>query len=206
MPLAVQLGRCLLLGIVAAHQIATPREREVTYGFATKEYVVRLRISFLDPYVGVPLVFYDTVEPTRRICPPIDGATPGACIDRFLGAVAIVKYSVKLANGGTPGVATIRECVTVTAQSPGLAERAPFSMTLTLVEGVGSDIQAFGYDDGRLKEADRARVRKQTKTTWRLYRQELYLNWEKKPFAIVEWLHTLDRISIDQIYSPPVTE
>lgn len=206
MPLAVQLGRWLLLGMVSAHQIATPRERDVTYGFATKEYAIRMRISFLNPYVGVPLVFYDAVDPTRRICPPIDGATPGACIERFLGAVAIVKYSVKLANGGTPGVATIREYVTVSAQSPGLAERAPFSMTLTLVEGVGSDIQAFGYDEARLKEADRVRIRKQSKSTWRLYRQELYLNGEKKPFAIVEWKHTLDRISIDQIYSPPVTE
>jgi hypothetical protein len=68
------------------------------------------------------------------------------------------------------------------------------------------DIQAFGYDEARLKAAYRARIRKQSKSTWRLYRQELYLNGEKKPFAIFAWKHALDRISIDQIYSPPVTE
>jgi hypothetical protein len=197
------LGRWLLLGLVSAPQMATPRERDVTYGFATKEYVIRMKVSFLDPYVGVPLVFYDTVNPGRQMCPPIDGAVPGRCVDRFMGAVAIVRYSVKLANGVAPALATIREYVAVTAQSPGLAERAPFSMAQTLVEGVGSDIQAFGYDEAPLKQADRARTRRQSKTTWRLYRQELCVDQEKKPFAIVEWKHTLDRINIIQIYSPP---
>jgi hypothetical protein len=168
--------------------------------------MIRMTVSFLDPYVGMPLVFYDTVNPGRAICPPVDGVAAGTCVDRFRGAVAIVRYSVKLANGSVAGSATIHEYVTVTAQSPGLAERAPFAMTQTLVEGVGSDIQAFGYDEAPLKQADRARTRRRSKTTWRLYRQELSVDQEEKPFAVVEWKHTLDRISIIQIYSPPDRE
>jgi hypothetical protein len=182
------------------------RERDVTYGFTTMQYTIEMRISFLDPYEGKRLVFYSSADPSKPICPSLDG-TPGKCIDRFLGAVAVVRYVVRLGNGGVPERAAIREYVTVTAQSPGLAERAPFSMTLLLVDGTGSDLQVFGYDEGPLKQVDRARSRMQRKPTWwRLYRQELYLDQETAPFAIVEWKHTLNRISIVEIYSPPDRE
>jgi hypothetical protein len=182
------------------------RERDVTYGFTTMQYTIEMRISFLDPYEGRRLVFYSSVDASKPICRLLDG-TPGKCIDRFLGAVAVVRYSVRLANGGIPETAAIREYVTVTAQSPGLAERAPFSMTLLLVDGIGSDLQVFGYDEGPLKQGDRVRSRRQRKATWwRLYRQELYVDQETAPFAIVEWKHTLNRISVVEIYSPPDRE
>jgi hypothetical protein len=38
---------------------------------------------------------------------------------------------------------------------------------------------------------------------WRLCRQELYMNQDTRPFAIVEWKHALNRISIVRIYAPP---
>jgi hypothetical protein len=41
------------------------------------------------------------------------------------------------------------------------------------------------------------------RTQWRLYRQTLYIDQDEKPFAIVDWKHTLDGISIVQIYAPP---
>jgi hypothetical protein len=41
---------------------------------------------------------------------------------------------------------------------------------------------------------------------WRLCRQELYVDKEMKPFAIVEWKHTVNGISIVQIYAPPDRE
>jgi hypothetical protein len=76
-----------------------------------------------------------------------------------------------------------------------------------LVDGIGSDLQVFGYDEGPLKQADRVRSRRQRKATWwRLYRQELYVDQETEPFAIVEWKHTLNRISVVEIYSPPDRE
>jgi hypothetical protein len=162
-----------------------------------------MSVSFLDPYLGARLVFYSSADPDRPICPPVDGGTIGECLDRFVGAVALVKYSVKLANGGRLGRVEIRERVTVTAQSPGLAERPPFVMTLALIEGRASDIQAFGYDEAPLKGPDHARDREQAKASWRFYRQELYLDDEKNPFSIVEWKHTVHRIYITRICSPP---
>jgi hypothetical protein len=161
-----------------------------------------MRVNFLDPYLGARLVFYSSADPDRPICPPVDGGTTGECVDQFVGAVAIVKYAVKPANSGKPGPVAIRERVTVTAQSPGLAERPPFVMTLPLIEGRGSDIQAFGYDEAPLKGPDHARDREQAKASWRFYRQELYLDDEKNPFAIVEWKHTVHRIYITRICSP----
>jgi hypothetical protein len=77
-------------------------------------------------------------------------------------------------------------------------------MTQKLERGIGSDIQAFGYDEGPLRHAERTSMRRQaTATWWRLCRQELYVDQETKPFAIVEWKHTLDRIRIVRIYAPP---
>jgi len=81
--------------------------------------MIEMRVSFPDPYSGRRLVFYSTLEPGRQICPAIDGF-PSGCIDRFVGAVAAVQYSVKLFNGAIPGSVAIREHVTLTAQSPGL--------------------------------------------------------------------------------------
>ena len=80
-------------------------------------------------------------------------------------------------------------------------------MTQKLVKGIGSDLQVFGYDEGPLKKSQRSPTRKQTQSTWwRLCKQELYVDEETKPFAIVEWKHTLNRVSIIQIYAPPNRE
>ena len=80
-------------------------------------------------------------------------------------------------------------------------------MTQKLVKGIGSDLQVFGYDEGPLKNAKRIPTRKQAQSTWwRLCHQDLYVDEETKPFAILEWKHTLNRISIVQIYAPPNTE
>jgi hypothetical protein len=202
----ILFGCCLLLHLASDSQAGRRREPDVTYGFASSQYMIEMRVSFPDSYAGSRLVFYSTVEPGKQICPPIDG-TPSRCIDRFVGALATVKYSVKFFNGGIPGTAAIREHVTLTAQSPGLTGRAPFSMTKMLLQGIGSDMQVFGYDEALLKPDDHTRFRKEALTSWwRLYRQELYVDQEKEPFAIVEWKHTLNRISIVAIYSPAVKE
>ena len=196
----------LALGILVVPAGGLARDPDRTFGFTTKQYKIEMRISFFDPYAGRRLAFHNSLDPTKQICPSFDG-TPATCIDRFVGAVAVVRYSLRLANGDIPGSAIIREYVIVTAQSPGVAERAPFSMTILLVQGIGSDVQVFGYDEGPLKQADRVRSRRQRKATWwRLYRQELYVDQETEPFAIVEWKHTLNRISVGEIYSPPDRE
>lgn len=190
----------MLLNLAAILQ-ASP-EPEVKYSFATKDYSIEMAITFYEPYLGRPLTFSSGTDPGKELCFSADGGT-GRCVEHFVGAVAVVRYSVRVANGETPRVASIREYVTVSAQSSGLPQRAPFSIKQKLVNGIGSDIQAFGYDEAPLKRVSRTRTRKQAQAMlWRLCRQKLYVNEETKPFAIVEWKHTLNRISIVQIYAP----
>jgi hypothetical protein len=201
------VGSWMLLSLAALSQATSAPRNELKYGFVTKDYSIEMKIAFLDPYAGQRLAFSSSVDPGKELCFSVGDGTTGPCMERFVGAVAVVKYSVKLANGRTPTLASIRERVTVSAQSLGLPQRASFSMTQRLVEGIGSDLQVFGYDEGPLKKADRIGTRRQALIMWwRLCRQELYVDNETKPFAIVEWKHTLNRISIVQIYAPPDRE
>lgn len=201
------LGSWLLLSLASISQATSAPENDIKYGFATKEYSIEMTITFFDPYVGQRLAFSSSVDSGKELCFSTGDGRTGPCIERFVGAIAVVRYSVKLAHGGKPHLASITERVTVSAQSSGLPLRPPFSMTQKLVEGIGSDLQAFGYDEGPLKKSDRLSTRKQAETMWwRLCRQELYIGGEAKPFAIVEWKHTLTRISIVQVDAPPYRE
>jgi hypothetical protein len=123
----------LLLGFPTPSLEASSLNRDIQYDFATKDYSIRLSVAFLEPYWGRRLSFFTNVD-RRELCYSGDRGTAGKCIERFVGAVAIVTYSVKLAKARTPRLATIREYVAVSAQSPGLPERAPLSMTQKLIE------------------------------------------------------------------------
>jgi len=163
------------LGLASISLATSAPEQEATYGFATRDYSIQMRITFLDPYLGRRLAFSGDFDPKQELWYPTGYGRAEPSIERFVGAVAVVRYSVKLANGGRPEAVAIRERVTITAQSWGLPERAPFSMTQKFINGIGSDIQAFGYDEGPLKQADRVRTRRQAQAAWwRLCRQELY--------------------------------
>jgi len=179
---------CVLLSLAGS-----PPQPEITYGFATSDYIVEMTIRFLNPYSGRRLVFYSNVDPEE----------PSQDFQQFVGAAAIVTYVVKLPDGKLPHRSGIRESVTVLTQSSGLPTRPPFSKTQALVKGTATDLQVFGYDEAPVRPVDRGRTRTHMRTQWRLYRQKLYIDQDEKPFAIVDWKHTLDRISIVQIYAPP---
>jgi len=179
---------CFLLSLASP-----PPPPEVTYGFATADYLTEMRIRFLNPYTGRPLVLYSSAEPAK----------PSQDFPQFVGAAAIVTYAVRSPDGQPPDGSAIREHVTVVSQSTGLAARGPFSKTQALVKGTATDLQVFGYDEGAVQQGDRGRLRAHMRTQWVLYRQKLYMDHDEKPFAIVEWKHTLARISMVRIYAPP---
>jgi hypothetical protein len=108
------------------------------------------------------------------------------CSERFVGAVALVNYSIRYKRGAAGG--KIRERVVLVEQSAGLPERAPYEKTVPVIAGQASDLQLFGYEaDGGAEEAGKV---------WRRFRQELFLNDEDRPFAVLEWLHTLEGIRL----------
>lgn len=198
---------CLALSVTAATRLTFAQEQETKYGFATKKYSIQMKVAFYRPYAGTRLMFSNPADPKAAFNYFADNGPARDCLERFVGAVALVTYSVKLASGVTPNAVVIREGVTVLVQSSNLPARAPFSMSQKLINGIGSDIQAFGYDETPLKRANRVQTRRLAKAAWwRLCRQELYLDEETKPFAIAEWKYTLERITLVRIYSPPDPE
>jgi hypothetical protein len=63
---------------------------------------------------------------------------------------------------------------------------------------MGSDIQAFGYDEVTVAKPERAARRAEWRGMWRIYRQELFLKGNSEPFGVVEWKHTVNRIEVVQ--------
>ncbi|MGD0776206.1 MAG: hypothetical protein ABSC05_25600 [Candidatus Solibacter sp.] len=165
------------------------------YGFSTPKYAVRMDVSFPPPYEGKRLSVYRSVAPGMEDCLSVEIGAPG-CIENFVGALAAVKFMVTRARDHKSPTASIREVVTVVDQSPGLPERPPFTTTVKLVSGLGSDLQVFGYDESPLPLAKRAAERAAAKAAWRRYRQELFIDPDRQPFAVVWWRHTITGIRI----------
>ena len=172
------------------------------YNFTTPKYSVRMAITFPAPYEGKRLVAYRSVAPGKEDCLSAETGASG-CIESFVGALAVVKFTVTRARDHKSANASIREVVSVVDQSPGLPARAPFTMTVKLVNGLGSDWQVFGYDESPLPAEKREAERAAAKAAWRRYRQELYLDQDRQPFAVVWWRHTTTGIRILRVDSNP---
>jgi hypothetical protein len=114
-----------------------------------------------------------------------------------VGIVATVRFKIRRFGGKVGRKTSLREYVTVTAQSPELPSRPPFERTQAVINGEVNDLQAFGYDENDIPESERAaESQKAREGLWRLCRQELYLNDGAEPFAIIAWRYTLDAIEI----------
>jgi hypothetical protein len=72
-----------------------------------------------------------------------------------------------------------------------------------LTHGQGSDLQLFGYDESPLPLPERAAEREKAKAAWRRFRQELYIDEDRQPFAVLEWLHSIVGIRILRVDSFP---
>lgn len=167
----------------------------VKYIFKAQDAVVEMLIDFPAAYSGKPLMFYTGPGLEQKTCYAREAGSED-CPTRFVGAMAVVKFSVRRANGRSAKSALLREQVTLLAQSPQLPPAAPVSVTAQLVNGIASDIQLFGFDEASLGETERERERRAWKPLWKLYRQELFLDRQSVPFAVIEWRHSVSGISI----------
>jgi hypothetical protein len=172
------------------------QEREEVYRLDTADYRIEMTVRFFPPYLGGRLVFYSSANPGKELCYSGNGDS-SSCIERFVGALAAVTYRFQPRRKNLPAAARFREVVKVLSQSEGLDERPPYMREQSLVQGVGSDIQAFGYDEGAVAEPERAALRAESRARmWRVYWQELFLKEDSEPFGVVEWKHTLNRIFV----------
>jgi hypothetical protein len=171
------------------------QERKATYRFDTADYQIEMTVRFFPPYRGQRLVFYSSAVPGKELCYSGNGDSH-SCLERFVGALAVVTYRFQPRRRSVPQASKFREVVKVLAQASDLDERPTFAAEMPLVQGVGSDVQAFGYDESEVAESARAALRSEWVGKWRVYRQELFLNAAPEPFVIVEWKHTLDQIEV----------
>jgi hypothetical protein len=188
-----------LLAFLSVPLMAVERDPRI-HTFITRDHLIHMEVRFHEPYLGKRLVFYDSAIPAKEICVIPSGASL-VCPDRYIGAVATVTFTVKRAGGKSLDRAAIREVVTVLSQSPELPPRPRLEKAQTATRGVISDLQVFGYDETEIPEEQRASERKEWLRLWRVYRQELYLNGDKDPFAVIQWRHSLDRIEIVNLQS-----
>ena len=186
--------RIVLAGwLVAAWGAA--HEREAVYRLDTADYRIEMTVQFYPPYLGRKLSFHSSAEPGKELCYSGNGDSH-SCVERFVGAVAAVTYRIRARRRNVSQAATYRELVKVEAQSAGLGDRSPYQREQPLRRGVGTDIQAFGYDESEVAAPVRDAMRAEWRGLWRVYRQELFLNGASEPFAVVEWKHTTDRIEV----------
>jgi hypothetical protein len=169
-----------------------------SHTFTIRDYLIHMEVRFHEQYLGKRLVFYDSANPTKEIC-VVPAGTSVFCPNRFVGAVVTVTFAVKRPSGKSVNRAAIREVVTVLSQSSGLSHRPVLEKTQAATRGVISDLQVFGYDETEIPEGQRARERQEWLRLWRICRQELYLNDDKDPFAVIQWRYTLERIEIVDI-------
>jgi hypothetical protein len=174
------------------------QDREEFYRLDTAGYRIEMNVRFFAPYLGKRLAFYSSQNPGKELCYSANGDS-SSCVERFVGAVAAVTYRFQPRRKNLPAPAAFREVVKVLSQSEGLDERPAYIREQSLVHAMGSDIQAFGYDEGAVAERERAALRAEWRGMWRIYRQELFLNGDTEPFGVVEWKHTLHRIEVVRV-------
>jgi hypothetical protein len=177
-----------------SNETATTTSGETRVTFFLERFVLTLNISFLPGFRGGRLAFTQETQGDLDVCLEAGSELPPKCPEHFVGAVAIAQYSVRQRSGRPARNFNLRERVTTVDRHPDFPNRGLFERTVPMVKSVVSDVQAFGYDEDRIPKADQANERAAADNVWGVYRQELYANSDKTPFAILEWRHTIRSI------------
>jgi hypothetical protein len=186
----MDLNRRLFLGglAVLAARPSTAAKKE-THRFQTADAEIEIAIEFHDGYVSRGFWFSEQMS-KRRYCMSAEGDEGRNCLSRFRGSLAIARYRLR-PRARRPAELVLREYVRTIDRDARLPDRPPFERAIALEKGVGSDLQAFGYepapDDDRLSDRH---------GPWYLYRQDLYLEPQSAPFLILYWKHALTSIRV----------
>ena len=198
-------GLCIVAAVWLIAARCGAQNRETIYRFKTADYKIEMSVRPFPPYLGQRLSFHNSANPGMQVCVSGNGES-GSCVEKFVGSLATVTYRFKPRRRDVRPPATFREVVNVLAQSPELAGRDSYVREQPLLQGVGTDIQAFGYDESGVAQPECEALRSQWRGLWRIYRQELFLNGDSEPFAVVEWKHTTNRIEVVRTVGQPFPE
>ena len=185
----MNLNRRLFLGAAALAVRSAAAAKKETYRFRTADVEIEMAIEFHDGYASRGF-WFDEQMSSRRYCLSADGEEERNCVAAFRGSLAIARYRVRR-RSRTSTELVLREHVRTIDRDARLPDRPPFERSIALKKGVGSDLQAFGYEP----TPDGERVSDQH-GPWYLYRQDLYLEPQRAPFLILYWKHALTSIRV----------
>jgi hypothetical protein len=187
----MNFDRRFFLGGAAAFAAssATPAKEKETYRFRTADADIEMAIEFHDGYASRGFWFGERMS-NRRYCLSAEGDESRDCLAAFRGSLAIARYRVR-PRSRQRAEPILREYVRTIDRDTRLPDRAPFERSIALKKGIGSDLQAFGYEP--VPEDDPLSDRH---GPWYLYRQDLYLERQPAPFLILYWKHALTSIRV----------
>jgi hypothetical protein len=197
--------RCFLWSLASlgltAKTLKSEKRSEPVYRFLTPAGEVRMSVQYFASSSSNSLRFRDDLT-NRTFCLSASGEQDGACLERFVGSMAIAHYDFRSRlHSGTP--LNLRERVLTIDHDSRISPRAPFERVLAVERAVASDIQAFGYDADNVEQATR---NTELLAAWYLVRQDLYLNDQATAFLIVHWKHTLNFITLLDVIPGDGTE
>jgi len=187
----MDLNRRRLLGGTAAFALISPAaaKGEEAYRFRTADAEIEMAIEFHDGYVSQGFWFGEQMS-RREYCLSGAGEEGRNCLAGFRGSLAIARYRVR-SRSHSVAEPILREHVRTIDHDARLPDRPPFDRSIVLKKGVGSDLQAFGYEAPLEHEPLSGRH-----GPWYLYRQELFLAPQRAPFLTVYWKHALSSIRV----------
>src|SRR6516164_3177947 len=139
-------NRRRFLGGAAAFALISPAaaKDEEAYRFRTSNAEIEMTIEFHDGYVSQGFWFGEHMS-KREYCLSGTGEEGRNCVAAFRGSLAIARYRVR-PRSHSAAEPVLREYVRTIDRDARLPDRPPFERFIVLKKGVGSDLQAFGYE------------------------------------------------------------
>ena len=187
----MDLNRRRFLGGASAFALISPAaaKDENTYQFRIPDAEIRMTIEFHDGYASRGFAFGERIS-NRNFCLSAAGVEGRNCLAGFRGSLAIARYRVRSWSRSSAEPA-LREYVRTIDHDTRLPDRPPFERSIVLNKGVGSDLQAFGYES-----APEDRPLSSRHGPWYLYRQDVFLEPQSVPFLTLYWKHALAAIRV----------
>ena len=187
----MDLNRRRFLGNAAAFALISPAaaKDEEVFRFRTADAEIEMTIEFHDGYASRGFWFGEQMS-NRSFCLSAGGEEGRNCIAGFRGSLAIARYRVR-PRSHPAAEPVLRERVRTIDRDIRLPDRPPFDRSIVLKKGVGSDLQAFGYEAALANE-----LLSGQHGPWYLYRQDLFLEPQRSPFLTLYWKHALASIRV----------
>jgi hypothetical protein len=186
----MQFSRRTLFRSMVASQVmpaAAPHDREV-HRFRAANFDIEMTVEYHDGY-GSSGFWFRQENVGKRFCLSASGEEDHDCLASFRGSLAIAQYRVE-PRSGLHALPSLREHVRTIDRDARLRDRPPFDRMIKLAKGIGSDLQAFGYETPDVEGDPMFRLH----GPWYLFRQDLFLEPQHTAFLTTFWKHSFSSI------------